>query len=360
MPSPETARRFRGAFVLLLALAVTAAFLLTIQGFLMALLMAAVLTGLCRPVHRRLLRLLRGRESLSAVLTVLGLTVLLVVPATLFGGLVTAQALEISQRAQPWVSRHVSAAQDGEDLVPVPAFLEPYEQQIMGKVGELAGSLGGYLVNVLADATRGTVTFFFMFFVTLYALFFFLRDGRQTLDRILYVIPLGPEEEERLVERFVSVSRATVKGTLVIGIVQGALAGGAFAVVGIQGAAFWGTVMAFLSIIPGLGTALIWVPAVIYLLTVGSVAAGIGLAAWCAAVVGTADNVLRPILVGRDTEMPDLLILVSTLGGLLLFGAVGILLGPVVAALFITVWDIYAVTFSDFLPRVGPEEVEGA
>jgi len=165
------------------------------------------------------------------------------------------------------------------------------------------------------------------------------------------------------VEKFLSVSRATLKGTLIIGILQGGLAGGAFAVVGLDGAAFWGTIMVVLSIVPGIGTALVWFPAVIYLFAVGQTAAAIGLFVWCAAVVGTVDNVLRPWLVGKDTKMPDLLILLGTLGGLVVFGAKGIVIGPIVAALFITVWDLYAVAFKDYLPEspgMGGAEVRKA
>lgn len=356
MPTSDPATRFRSAFVLLLALAVTAAFLLTIQGFLMSLLVAVVLTGLCRPIDRRLLKAIGARPSASAALTVLSLTLFLFVPMFLLAVLVAGQALEISETAQPWVTEQL-ASRSGPDAATglvLPEILQPYEPRIIEKAGELAGSIGGFLVGALAHATRGTVTFIFLSFVTLYATFFFLRDGQQLLDRLLRVMPLSPEHEERMVAQFLSVSRATVKGTLVIGIVQGGLAGLAFAIAGIGGAAFWGVVMAVLSIIPGLGTAVIWVPAVIYLLTTGQTVAGIALAIWCGAVVGTADNVLRPTLVGRDTQMPDLLILLSTLGGLMLFGAVGIVVGPLVAALFMTVWDIYLETFDAYLPAVAP------
>jgi len=146
-----------------------------------------------------------------------------------------------------------------------------------------------------------------------------------------------------------SVSRATIKGTLIIGIIQGTLGGIGFAVAGIGSAVFWGALMAILSVLPGIGSALVWVPGVIYLLLTGNVVAGVLLAAWCAGVVGTIDNVLRPILVGRDTEMPDLLILLSTLGGLSLFGASGLVLGPVLAALFMTVLAIYSRVFAEYL-----------
>jgi len=135
----------------------------------------------------------------------------------------------------------------------------------------------------------------------------------------------------------------------VIGIVQGALGGIAFAVVGIQGAAFWAVVMAVASVIPGVGTALVWVPAVIYLFATGKTVSAIGMALWFILLVGTIDNVLRPILVGRDTEMPDLLVLISTLGGLAMFGAVGLIIGPVIAGLFVTMWEVFQETFGDVL-----------
>ena len=119
--------------------------------------------------------------------------------------------------------------------------------------------------------------------------------------------------------------------------------------VGIKGAVFWGTVMVVLSIIPAIGTGLVWVPAAVYLFATGQVGAGIGLTVWCVGVVGTADNFLRPRLIGKDTKMPDLLVLLGTLGGLSLFGAVGVIIGPVVAALFITIWEIYGAAFKDVL-----------
>ncbi len=196
--------------------------------------------------------------------------------------------------------------------------------------------------------------FFFHLFVMFYALFFFLIDGNTLLNKILYYMPLSSEQEYRMVGKFTSVARATIKGTLVIGVVQGGLAGAAFFLAGIDGAAFWTTIMAVLSIIPGVGTALVWIPACVYLVAVGRLGTAILLFIWCAAIVGTVDNVLRPWLVGKDTKMPDLLILLGTLGGLLLFGAAGIIIGPIVAALFVTIWDIYGVAFKDFLPEVVP------
>jgi predicted PurR-regulated permease PerM len=186
----------------------------------------------------------------------------------------------------------------------------------------------------------------------LYAMFFFFKDGRKILERIFYYLPLSDEDEARMLARFTSITRATIKGTLVIGVIQGALAGIAFWVAGINGAAFWGTLMTILSIVPGIGAALVWVPAVIILFINGQYLTATLLAAWCAAVVGTVDNVLRPALVGKDAKMPDLLILIGTLGGLFLFGPIGFIVGPIVCGLFLTVWDIYGATFKEVLPPV--------
>jgi predicted PurR-regulated permease PerM len=201
-------------------------------------------------------------------------------------------------------------------------------------------------VSAASAATKGTASFFLTLFIMIYAMVFFLQEKTSVLTQLMSYSGLPRESQERLVNRTVSISRATIKGTLVIGIVQGALGGIAFAVVGIQGAAFWGVVMAVASVIPGIGTALVWAPAVIYLFATGKTLTAIGLMLWFALVVGTVDNVLRPILVGRDTEMPDLL---STLGGLAMFGAVGLIIGPVIAGLFVTMWEVFQDTFRDVL-----------
>jgi len=351
---------FRKGFLVVLVLVISAVFLVTIQSFLMATLLAALAAGMCAPVYRRLVGLLGGRESAASAITILMVLLLIVGPLSLFFSVVTTQALEVSQSVSPWVNQNLTLPNEQNELMnslPLPEWFEeaihPYQAQIASKIGEWAGRVGSLVVSMLTAAAKGTVTFFISLFIMLYAMFFFLKDGKQVMEQILYYLPLASDEEDRLVERFVSVTRATLKGTLLIGIAQGALAGAAFWVVGIEGVAFWGTLMAILSIIPGLGTAIVWVPAVLYLVAIDHFGAALGLAAWCIAVVGTADNVMRPVLVGRDAKMPDLMILLSTLGGLMLFGAVGIVIGPIIAALFLTVWQIYGEAFADVLPHRG-------
>jgi predicted PurR-regulated permease PerM len=348
------AERFRATFLLLLVVAISLLFFAMVRSFLMAVFLAAIFSGLLYGLYQRLVRWFKGRESLASIATILIFIFALLIPLSGFLGIVTTQALDVSQAVGPWLQQQATSPDDLDRLIqrlPFADAVAPYQGQITQKVGELAENLGQFVFAKLAAATKGTVMFFFMLFVMLYAMFFFLKDGPAVLNRILYYMPLSPEAENRLVEKFVSVTRATIKGTLVIGVAQGALAGAAFALAGIKGAAFWATVMAVLSILPGIGIALVWVPAAIYLLVIGKTAAGIGLALWCGLVAGTVDNLLRPRLVGRDTEMPDLLILLATLGGLVLFGAVGIVVGPIVAALFLTIWEIYGEFFKSVLPE---------
>jgi predicted PurR-regulated permease PerM len=211
----------------------------------------------------------------------------------------------------------------------------------------------------VTQTTRGTVVFFFHFFILLYAMFWFLMDGSAMLRAIVGYMPMREADKQRMLDRFVSVTRATLKGTLLIGALQGTLAGLAFWIVGIQGAVFWGTIMIVLSVVPAVGAALVWVPAVIVLAALGSWLKAIVLAVFCGLVVGSIDNVLRPRLVGRDTQLHDLMILFSTLGGIFVLGPVGFIVGPIIAALFVTIWAIIGQAFKDVLPdRESPIIIE--
>lgn len=347
--------RFRKAFLILLLVAISAAFVAMIRQFLMTILLAAIFSGLVFPVFRRLETLFRGRRVLASITTMIIVLVVIVAPLLTVLGVVAGQAFKVSETVAPWIQERLdepSLITERLEGIPGADRLEPYREQIYTKTGEAVGKFGEFLFNSLSATTKGTVTFLFQFFILLYTMFFFLIDGRSLLRRVLFYLPLADEDEQRMVNKFVSVTRATLKGTLLIGLAQGTLAGLGFAVAGIEGAVFWGTLMAVLSIIPGIGTALVWIPAAGILMLTGHVTAGVLLAVWCGVVVGSIDNVLRPRLVGRDTEMHDLLILFSTLGGIFLFGVLGFIVGPILAALFVTIWEIYGIVFKDALPQV--------
>ena len=347
--------KFRRIILLLMVVVISIIFFYMIRNYLKAMFLAGIFSGISYPLYRWIRDKFGGREALASILTLLIVILLVLLPLSGFFGIVAAQAVELTEEVIPWVQDKIENPSEIHfslpSWVPFQDKLQPYTKQIASKLGEAAGMIGSFLFNSISAGTRGTANFFVSLFIMLYAMFFFLIRGDEMGKGLLAYSPLTDEDKTLLVNKGMSVARATIKGTLVIGIVQGALGGIGFAVVGIQGAAFWGTIMAVLSIIPAVGTALVWIPAVVYLLLTGQVGAGIGLLVWCALAVGSVDNLLRPRLVGGDTEMPDLLILLSTLGGLGMFGAVGLIIGPVIAGLFMTVWEIYGSTFEDVLPN---------
>lgn len=352
-----TSAKFRRSFLILLVAAITVAFLVMIRTFLMTILLAALFSAVSYGVFRRLTRVIGGREKLAAIATLVVLLAVVVIPLLVVLGAVANEARRVNETILPRVQQLINEPSlIDEWLRPLPGYdrIAPYRAQILTKVGELVGSAGSFLFNALSATTRATVLFIFHFVVMLYTMYFFLVDGPRMVQSMLQHVPLADSDKERMLEKFVSVTRATLKGTVVIGLAQGVLGGLAFWAAGIEGAIFWGTVMTVLSIIPGVGGALVWVPAAILLAATGSILTGILLAAFCGLVIGSVDNLLRPILVGRDTQMHELLIFFSTLGGLLAFGAMGFILGPILAAIFLTVWEMFASTFHRELEESPP------
>ena len=343
------------SILVLMVIAISTLFFSMIHQFLMAIFLAGLFSALARPVYRYLKIRLGGHRHLASVTTMLLMIVLVLIPLVFLIGIIVGQAIDVGQSVTPWVKQLI----DQPDrltayLQHLPFYdqLVPYREIMLEKAGQLVGSTSKLIVNGLSFATLGTANFLFMTFVFLYTMYFFQMDGVKLIRKILYYLPLGSDDENLMLEKFTSVTRATLKGSLLIGILQGSLAGIAFAVAGINNAVFWGTVMAVLSIIPSIGSALIWAPACAILIIQGSIGAGVGLLIFCGLVVGSLDNVLRPILVGKDTKMHELMIFFGTLGGIMMFGIPGIFIGPLIASLFVTIWELYGVAFSNFLPEV--------
>ncbi|MCG6910520.1 MAG: AI-2E family transporter [Deltaproteobacteria bacterium] len=350
--------------LLMLVVFISALFFAMIRSFLMAVFLAGIFAALAHPLYSRITKGFGGRRAPASGVTILVILLVILLPLVGLFGIVTNQAIKVGGSVKPWIEKQMT---EPDALVarlqglPYAENVMAHREVILKKAGEAVGRISSFFINHLSAFTFGTVNFVFMLFVLLYAMFFLLMDGDKLLYRILYYLPLEDQDERRILEKFTSVSRATLKGTAVIGILQGGLSGIAFAVVGIPSALFWGTIMTVLSIIPGIGTALIWIPAAIILAASGAVYKAAGLALFCAIVVGSLDNILRPALVGRDTQMHELMIFFSTMGGIFMFGVPGIIIGPIIAALFITIWDIYGLAFRDVLPDVRslkPESVE--
>ena len=347
--------------LLLIVLFISAIFFAMIRYFLMVIVLAAIFSALAMPVFRQFDRWFKGRKSLSAAMTMVTLLLIVIIPSVVLLGIVVDQAGRIASVAVPWVQQQFKEpAAFNEQLRTLPYYaeLEHYRATILQKAGELVNKSGSLLFESVSSFTFSAVNDIFLLFVFLYTMFFFLKDGRLILAKVLSYFPLTESDQHRLLDKFLSVTRATIKGSLVIGVMQGVLAGLALHLAGIESAIFWGTIMSLLSILPVIGSGLVWFPAVLYLTATGHYPQALGVLLFCTLVVSQIDNIVRPILVGRDTQMHELLIFFGTLGGIGLFGIWGFIIGPIIAALFMTVWEMYGETFSTFLTEIKKETPE--
>lgn len=339
--------------IVVMVLLITAMFFAMIRQFLLAILLAGIFSAMAQPLYKRIEGWSGNRSNLASFVTIVLIFLIFFVPMVGLLGVIAGQAIKISQSVRPFIEQWTNMPSAlGARLQSLPFYesIAAYQGVILQKAGELVGKVSTFLFNSASSITFSTINTIFLFFVFLYTMFFFLKEGRQILDKFLFYLPLPRSVEQRILDRFTSVAKAAIKGTLVIGIIQGSLAGLAFWAVGIEGPVFWGTIMMVLSIIPAVGSALIWFPAVVILALTGSYFKAIGLLVFCSILVGSVDNLLRPWLVGRDIKLHELMIFFGILGGLSLFGLVGFIIGPIIAALFTTVWDIYAENFSGYLP----------
>lgn len=343
MNSPQLQQK---TFLCLLVI-VSIAFGWIILPFYGAVFWAAVLAIVFMPFYRRMLAAMKGRRNLAALSTLLVCLVLVIFPLALISASLVRQATAF------YTSISSGGLDVGAYFQQVVHSLPDWAVRLLDRFGlsEFAG-LREKLTDSAAQGSQavarqavniGQNTFQFVvgFGLMLYVLFFLLRDGAFLAERIRLAIPLSNHHKRHLLSKFATVIRATVKGNIAVAAAQGALGGIMFWFLGIQGALLWGTVMAFLSLLPAIGAALVWAPVAIYFLLTGFLWQGVVLIVFGVLVIGLVDNILRPILVGKDTQMPDYVVLISTLGGIALFGLNGFVIGPVIAALFIAAWDLF-------------------
>jgi predicted PurR-regulated permease PerM len=343
---PVRLRTFESRVFLGLVLVTTAAFLWMVRSFMMPVFWAAVFVVLFQPLYQRTRTALRGRDAAAAGLMTLVVIFAVVIPAALLFTAVAQQALWLYGRVASGEINLNAPMEFAERSAPaLTNLLSRYGLDVEQLRATLEGSAAvgaQYIATRALTLGQNALTTAVMFGLMLYLLFFFFRDGERIVAGIVRALPMGDERERRLLGKFAEVSRATVKGTLIVAAVQGALGGIMFSLVGIQAAVFWGVVMGVLSLLPAVGAALVWIPAAIILLATGAFWQAIVVIVGGSLVIGLVDNVLRPILVGRATEMPDYLVLLATLGGLSVFGLAGFVAGPVIAALFLVMWEMFA------------------
>ena len=337
------------ALAVLLAL-VTIAFVWILLPYYGAIFWAVVLAILFAPLQRNLVMRFGRRRNLAAITTTMICLLVAVLPVIITSLLLVQEGATLYQRIESGQLDIAGYVERGKDMLPA------FAQNGLDHLG--VGNLDGLRDKITKWATQGsqvlasqafsfgqgTFEFLIGFGIMMYLLFFFLREGADVARRVRLAVPLPEHQKRRLQLKFNRVVRATVKGNVLVAVTQGALGGFIFWVLDIPSALVWGVLMALLSLLPAVGAGIVWAPVAVYFLLTGAILPGIILTAFGVLVIGLVDNLLRPILVGKDTRMPDYLILVSTLGGLAVFGLNGFVIGPLIAALFVSSWAIFAAT----------------
>lgn len=330
---------------LALLLVVSAAFLWILQPFFGPIFWASALAIIFYPIQTRLLKNIRHRPNSQALITLLLCLVIVIIPVIFLASSVVSQAVGLYQKIESGEFDLAGRIEQFQNAFPI--IKEGLEKvgidlaDMKNQAVNFAMNSGRFIAQYTFDIGSNAFKFVLDFCLMLYLTFFFLRDGNNLKELMVRALPMGDTRERHLFAKFAEVTRATVKGNLVVAITQGALGGIIFWILGIPAALLWAVVMAFASLLPAVGAAIIWGPVAIYLLATGSYIQGLVLIGFGAGVIGLVDNLLRPVLVGRDTKLPDYLVLLSTLGGMALFGINGFVIGPLVAALFIAFWGIF-------------------
>ncbi len=316
------------------------------QPFFTAIIAAAILAALFQVPHQWLLRKTGERPAIASLLSCLLIIFVIIAPVFLIITAVVNEANGLYQSfgQEKTMSQVVSQISHTVERIP---FLERMIGDSLSQEAILQNIRGwsGNFLDIFQAAYRGVSQFVFWVFILFFTLYYFFIDGAQGLRYLMKISPLRDEHDALLVKKFVSMTRATMKGTLVIGAIQSMIGGILFFAVGVQSPVVWATLMFFFSIIPMIGTAAVWFPMGIILLLLGNFWQGAFVLGIGFGVISVIDNVLKPKLVGKDTQMHPLIVFFSTLGGISLFGLSGFILGPIVMSLFMALWEIYAIEF---------------
>jgi predicted PurR-regulated permease PerM len=334
-------------FFFLLLIGVGGIVFLIFQPFLTAIVAAAILSALFKKTYFTFERWTRGMKGVSAFFTCLLVVLVVVTPVFLILSLAIGEAnnlyhtLSEESVLEQMINRTVTTAQT------VPYLNILFDTQTLDQARILSDikQFSQNALGLLQAAYQGITSFIFWVFVMFFSLFYFLIDGKRMLHHLMNLSPLRDEHDKLLIKKFVSISRATLKGTIVVGIIQGLTGGITFWIAGIPSPAIWGLVMTLCSIIPMFGSGLVWLPAGVIMFLLGNVWQGVFIFSVGVGIISVLDNVLRPKLVGKDTEMHPLLVLFATLGGIAVFGLSGFIIGPIVISLFMALVEIYNIEF---------------
>jgi len=345
---------FNQYFLLFSLLAVLVLFFLMIKIFVVPIVVAAVFATLFNPLYQRLIRWTKGRPALSALLTCVILLLVLLIPLYVLVNIVINQAISLYDSIGPMLEEfYTSGDLNLESLTshPILGKLKLNEIDWQATIKEGITTISTYAGKVINATSRSTFSFLTNLVMILFTMFYFFKDGERIVAQIMNFIPLEDSYKQQIVTRFSAISRATIKGSAILGLIQGTLGALTMWIFGFKAVVLWGMVMVILSLLPMVGAYMVLIPAAIYKLAMGEVAGGIAIIVISVLVISNVDNLLRPRLVGRDAGMHDLMVFFSTLGGIGFFGIMGFIIGPVVASLVITLLDIYSTEFKRQIRR---------
>ncbi len=326
-------------YVFFFALLLAAGYMvwLIVAPFFSALALALIIVIICYPLYERILKVTpRQNRTLASLLTTLLVIVVVVLPITLISSTLVREAVTFYQ-----------SIGTGEDLA-IEQYASDFEMMVQRYIPEFELNITDQLRQSAAWLTRnlgaifaGTVSTLFVFFIALIGSFYFFRDGREFVKLLIKISPLPEQEDSVIMARLVQAVRSVVTGTVLIALIQGTLAAIGFTIFGVPQAVLWGSLAAVGALIPGIGTTVVIVPAMVYLFATGEPGSAIGLLIWGAVVVGTIDNFLGPYLMSRGNKLHPFITLISVLGGMALFGPIGFIIGPVIMVLFMVLLEIY-------------------
>ena len=354
-PRRSSSQKLERTFFLLLLAGATALVLVVARVFLLPLLLAALSAALFHPVHGRIAARLSRRPGLASMISVILFCLIILVPAGVLGYFVTDNLIQVARlasRNSEQIREFLSSID--QRLRKLPALQNPRIGELidLDRLADLASRAGSWLLERTAELAGDLARSLLLFFIYLYCLYFFMRDGEKALNRVPRAVPLSEEDRKAVTDRFLSVTRATLKSSFIIGAIQGVMGGLLFFLLGIGTPVLWGVGFLILAAIPGLGAVLIWLPATVVLAVLGRYVQALIMLAVGGGLIPLVDYLLRPRLVGEDTQMHPVLVLVGVLGGLAVFGIWGLLLGPLVMGVAVTLWGIFARIFRVELKRI--------
>ena len=333
------AMKSQNAYYLLLTL-ITILFVSLIFNFAAPILWSIVVSIIFYPLYEKLL-LMTNKKSLSSMLSLILILLLVIMPSIAVLGLIGNELINFINSSENYSFEQYFQMIPNESAInQLIAWSGLSINDLIEKADDFLISASKMLYQSVSTISANVINFFVSLFIFVYLTFFFLRDGEKILQHCMDAFPMKNEDESYLLDQFQKTTRATIKGTVMVALAQGFLGYLTLLLIGIKGALIWGAVMALLSIVPAVGTVLVWLPIALVLFLNGEIMDASLLIFSGVFIIGMIDNLLRPILIGKETKMPDYLILLTTIGGISIFGITGFIVGPIIASLFISIWSL--------------------